>query len=187
MYCLCVYCLCTVCVLSLYCFCTVYVLPVYCLCPVCVLSVYCLCTVFVLSVYCLCTVCVLSVYYLCTVCVLSLYCLCTVCVLSVYSEMDGLLFFLLYKYFVVPRWLPESPRWLQVKGRHTEITSDFISKASRMNGLNVTEMVDWCAIRLQELRQPQTGAGSSESDQSFVRMLKTPVLLLRLAGMCFMW
>ncbi|XP_067931630.1 organic cation transporter protein-like isoform X2 [Watersipora subatra] len=84
-------------------------------------------------------------------------------------------------------WLPESPRWLQVKGRHTEITSDFIPKASRMNGLNVTEMVDWCAIRLQELRQSQTGAGSSESDQSFVRMLKTPVLLLRLAGMCFMW
>lgn len=85
------------------------------------------------------------------------------------------------------RWLPESPRWLLVKGRVEEIVEVFIFRAAKMNGLNVKETMNWCSQQLDGLAQQQITAASVEQKQTFKNIMVNRVLRTRLIAMCFMW
>lgn len=88
----------------------------------------------------------------------------------------------------VYRWLPESPRWLLVKGRYDEIVDIFIRRAATVNKLKVGEMMDYARQQLAETQQQKVLAVEGENtQQSFKNILRTPVLLKRLIGMCYIW
>ena len=78
-----VYCLYTVCTLSVHFLYTVFTLSVYCLYTACTLLVHCLYTARTLSVYYLYTAWTLFVHCPYTFCILSVHCLYTVCTLSI--------------------------------------------------------------------------------------------------------
>lgn len=85
------------------------------------------------------------------------------------------------------RWLPESPRWLMVKGRFDEIVDVFITRAASINNLNVAQTKVWCARHLEIIGQRQVLSASTDRKQSFVNILRSPQLFKRLLAMCYMW
>ena len=88
-------------------------------------------------------------------------------------------------YFI--RWLPESPRWLLVKGRFEEIVDVFIRRAATVNRLPVRDMMTYTTQQLSEMEQHKKSADKSPQIQSFKNILRTPTLLKRLIGMCYIW
>lgn len=63
----------------------------------------------------------------------------------------------------------------------------FIRRAARVNGLHVSEMMTYTTQQLSEMEQHKMMAGKPPQAQSFKNVLRTPTLLKRLIGMCYIW